>query len=163
MMTPYPQFESDAPPPPFVLEGSGSAVIPPFRFRDALAQKIPPSLRAMSGYLLAGIALGLVLVVALSLLSDGGHRKGAAVVTDDVVRLHAKDIGDTCWRGSSNASLAKLSVAIEVGLDGKVRAASATGDSPVMRGCVESHVKRWEFLPQASPSQMVLPFEVDPR
>jgi hypothetical protein len=32
-----------------------------------------------------------------------------------------------------------------------------------MRACVESHVKSWEFLPQASASQMVLPFEIDPR
>ena len=178
-MAPSPFFHTDArvdriseAPPPLVLEGSGSANIPaswpsgfsPSRSWQNLVSRIPPQLRTMSGYLVAGVALGLVLIVALSLMSDGGRKKASAgLVTDDVVRLHARDIGETCWRGSANATMAKLTVAIEVGLDGKVRSASANGDSPVMRTCVETHVKAWEFLPQANPSQMVLPFEVDPR
>ena len=31
-----------------------------------------------------------------------------------------------------------------------------------MRACVESFVSAWEFLPQANPSQMVLPVEIIP-
>jgi hypothetical protein len=30
-----------------------------------------------------------------------------------------------------------------------------------MRSCVEAHVRTWEFLPQAQPTAMALPFEVD--
>ena len=37
------------------------------------------------------------------------------------------------------------------------------GEPAAVRACVEAHVKSWEFLPQATSSQMVLPFEIDPR
>ena len=177
-MAPSPFFHHEAPaerlsesPPPFILEGSSSQNIPAgwassWSWRNVVS-KVPPQLRVVSAYLVAGIALGLVIVVGIAVWTGDGPRKAAAAapvsVTDDVVRLHARDIRETCWRGSTNTSLAKLTVAIEVGLDGKVRSASANGDSPVMRSCVEAHVKTWEFLPQASSSQMVLPFEVDPR
>jgi hypothetical protein len=117
----------------------------------------------MSGYLVAGVFLGLILIVGLTLTRGDSTTKATGVITDDVVRLHARDIGDSCWRGAANATSARVTVSLEVGLDGKVRNAVAAGESPTMRGCVESLVKSWEFLPQATSSQMVLPFEIDPR
>jgi hypothetical protein len=124
--------------------------------------KIPRSWIGMSGYLAGGVLLGLLLIAALS-FTGGDVKTSAGVVTDNVVRLHGRDIGDSCWRGAAKASSAKVTVSLEVGLDGKVRNAVAAGDSPTMRGCVEAYVKAWEFLPQATSSQMVLPVEIDPR
>ena len=83
---------------------------------------------------------------------------------DNVVRLHARDIGNTCWAGlEQKQGPARLTVALEVGVDGKIRYAAASGETPSMRECVETHVKMWEFLPQAQAQTMALPFEVDRR
>jgi hypothetical protein len=119
----------------------------------------------MSGYLVAGVFLGLVLIVALS-LTRGDSAKAAAsagVVTDNVVHLKANQISETCWRGADTDGPARVTVSLEVGLDGKVRNARAAAETPAMRACIEAHVKSWEFLPQANASQMVLPFEIEPR
>lgn len=128
-----------------------------------LLQQIPPAWIGMSGYLLAGVFLGLVLIVALSLSrpSEPTRSAAAGVVSDNVVRLHARDIGESCWSGMSKNGPARITVSMEVGLDGKVRSAVAAGESAAMRSCVESHVRSWEFLPQAQAQAMVLPFEVD--
>ena len=133
------------------------------------ASKIPQSWMGTSGYLVAGVFLGIVLIVAITVTrgdSSASAAASAGVVTDNVVRLGARDIGESCWRGAAGAGkggAARVTVSLEVGLDGKVRTAVAAGESTTMRGCVESHVKAWEFLPQATSSQMVLPFEIDPR
>ena len=121
----------------------------------------------MTGYLVAGVFLGLVLIVALSLTRGDGNTAAAAsagVITDNVVHLSSAQIGEPCWRGTSkDDGPARVTVSLEVGLDGKVRNAIAAGESPAMRSCIESHVKGWEFLPQATSSQMVLPFEIAQR
>lgn len=124
--------------------------------------RIPKAWIGLSGYLVAGVVVGLILIVGLT-LTRGESRAKAGVVTDNVVRLSARQIGATCWRGAPKTSAARVTVSLEVGLDGKVRNAVASGESATMRGCVEAHVKAWEFLPQATSSQMVLPFEIDPR
>jgi len=119
----------------------------------------------MSGYLVAGVFLGLILIVALS-LTRGDSRTAAAsagVITDNVVHLKGREINEACWRGADADGPARVTVSLEVGLDGKVRNAVAAGESPAMRGCVEAHVKAWEFLPQATSSMMVLPFEIAQR
>lgn len=120
----------------------------------------------MSGYLLAGVVLGLVLIAALG-LTRGDSRSNAAasagIVTDDVVHLRARDIGASCWRDVDTSEPARVTVSLEIGLDGKVRNAIAAGETPAMRACVEHLVKAWEFLPQATSSQMVLPFEIATR
>lgn len=125
--------------------------------------KIPQSWIGMSGYLVAGVFLGLVLIVALG-FARGDSNKAAAsagLVTDNVVHLLATQLNAQCWKGVEDDGPARVTVSLEVGLDGKVRNARAAGESPAMRACIESHVKAWEFLPQANPSQMVLPFEID--
>jgi hypothetical protein len=128
------------------------------------ASRIPPAWIGMSGYLVAGIFLGLVLILALTLTrSDPEPTAAAGVVTDNVVHLHNADIGSSCWSGMTKNGPARVTVSMEVGLDGKVRYAAASGESSLMRGCVESHVKNWEFLPQANAQAMVLPFEIDRR
>ena len=128
------------------------------------ASRIPQSWIGMSGYLVAGVLLGLVLIVALGITrSDSGKTAAAGVVTDNVVHLKSTQLAAPCWRGVEDDGPARVTVSLEVGLDGKVRNARAAGESPAMRACIESHVKSWEFLPQANPSQMVLPFEIDPR
>ena len=114
----------------------------------------------MTGYAVAGVLLGLVLVVALALSHPSPPMK-AGVVTDNVVRVHASELGAACAPAAAGGG--KLAVSLEIGLDGKVRNAIATGGPAAVRACVESHVKSWEFLPQATSSQMVLPFEIDPR
>lgn len=152
---------SDAPIALDLSSDTGNSTLP--RSWGGWASKIPQSWIGMSGYLIAGVFLGLVLIVALSLTRGDASSKSAAsagIVTDNVVHLSAKEIGDSCWRGAAKDGPARVTVSLEVGLDGKVRNAIASGESPVMRGCVESHVKAWEFLPQANPSQMVLPFEI---
>ena len=72
-----------------------------------------------------------------------------------------RDSGSSGQRDSPRP--ARLTVALEVGVDGRVRRATASGETTAMRGCVEAHVKAWEFLPQQAPQAMALPFEVDRR
>jgi hypothetical protein len=127
---------------------------------------IPQSWVGMSGYLVAGIFLGLVLILALSIGRGDAAAATApspSAVTDNIVRLHARDIGNTCWQGFDKLGPARLTVALEVGVDGKIRYAAASGETASMRGCVEAHVKSWEFLPQTQAQTMALPFEVDRR
>ena len=160
--TPRTERGSDAPLSYDLAGDTGSSIIP-----ASWASRIPRSWIGMSGYLVAGVFLGLVLIVALSLTRGDSSATAAAsagVITDNVVHLHSRDINGKCWRGTAkDDGPARVTVSLEIGLDGKVRNAIAAGESPAMRGCVESHVKSWEFLPQASSSQMVLPFEIDAR
>jgi hypothetical protein len=131
--------------------------------RRGWLDEIPKAWIGMSGYLVAGVALGLVLIVALT-IARGDSDKAAAsagLVTDNVVHLKTTQLDAQCWKGVEDDGPARVTVSLEVGLDGKVRNARAAGESPAMRACIESHVKAWEFLPQANPSQMVLPFEID--
>lgn len=127
----------------------------------ARARRVPSSWVGLSGYLAAGVVLGLVLILALAL--TGREEASAAslpnAVTDNVVHLSSRDVGESCWRGVTDAT-ARVTVSLEVGLDGRVRYAAAAGESPAMRSCVEAHVKRWEFLPQSTAQTMVLPFEI---
>jgi hypothetical protein len=148
--------------PPLSVELTGTTDTGSFRFD--WVHRIPPQWLGMTGYLVAGLFLGLVLIVTLSLTrsSDPELRASAGVVTDNVTRLHAADIGDGCWTGVA-ADAARLTISMEVGVDGKVHSAVASGGTAEMRSCVESHVKSWEFLPQAQAQAMVLPFEVDRR
>jgi hypothetical protein len=127
--------------------------------------RIPASWIGMSGYLVAGVVLGLVLIVTLSLTrNDSSNTKASAgVITDNIVHLRGREIAEQCWRGTSKDEPARMTVSLEVGLDGKVRNAVAAGESAPMRSCIEAFVKAWEFLPQATSSQMVLPFEVEAR
>ncbi len=127
--------------------------------------RLPWAWLGMGGYLAAGVVLGLILIVALS-IGRGGDDASAAqtnLVTDPIVHLHARDIGHTCWEGLGRLGPARLTVALEVGVDGKIRYAAASGETAPMRGCVEAHVKSWEFLPQMQAQTMALPFEVDRR
>jgi hypothetical protein len=146
--------------PPLAMDMA--AAPPPTGLRALLAQ-VPPAWVGMSGYLFAGVFLGLVLILAISLArpSEPSHDASAGVVTDNVVRLHGRDVGAACWSGVTKDGPARVTVSMEVGLDGKVRSAIASGESPAMRSCVEAHVKSWEFLPQAQAQAMVLPFEID--
>jgi len=127
--------------------------------------KIPESWVGMSGYLVAGIFLGLVLILALSIgRSDAAASATPAnAVTDNVVRLHMQDIGASCWQGYEKGGPARLTVALEVGIDGKIRYATASGETAALRSCVETHVRAWEFLPQQQAQTMALPVEVDRR
>jgi uncharacterized membrane protein len=130
------------------------------------ASRVPRSWLGMSGYLAAGVFLGLILILALSLTrSSDAAAAGAApdAIVDNVVRLHGQDIGASCWHGATASGPARITVSLEVGVDGKVRYAAAAGESASMRSCVEAHVKSWEFLPQAEATTMVLPFEIDRR
>ncbi len=149
---------------PLSVDVTGTATLPPAGW----ASKIPASWASMSGYLIAGIFLGLVLILALSFGRSSGDPATAAPappgsILDNVVRLHAGDIGQTCWQGLDKAGPARLTVSLEVDHTGKVRHAAASGETAIMRGCVEAHVKTWEFLPQAQAQTMALPFEVDRR
>jgi hypothetical protein len=127
--------------------------------------RLPPSWVGMSGYLVAGVFLGLLLILALSIGRGEGSAQAASpnALTDNVVHLHSQDIATTCWQGYEKLGPARLTVALEVGIDGKIRYAAASGETPAMRGCVEAHVRAWEFLPQAQAQTMALPFEVDRR
>jgi uncharacterized membrane protein len=147
---------------PLAIDTAGNTGSTSIRLDWAARMGIPRSWIAMSGYLLSGVVLGLIVIVGLTLTrNDPSATSG--VVSDNVVRLHGRDFHESCWRGASKAAGARVTVSLEVGLDGKVRSAVAAGESPTMRSCVESHVKAWEFLPQAAATQMVLPFEIDPR
>jgi uncharacterized membrane protein len=110
--------------------------------------------------------LGLVLILALSIGRGDPPTASAAsssAITDNVVRLHAREIAASCWAGFEKFGPARLTVALEVGVDGKIRYAAASGETPAMRSCVEAHVKTWEFLPQAQAQTMALPIEIDRR
>lgn len=127
---------------------------------------IPRQWLGASGYLIAGVVLGLVLIAGLSLSrssTDPEPAAGGGVITDNVQRLGASNLGEACWSEVSKDGPARLTVSIEVGVDGKVRSAVATGESRAMRSCVEAHVRGWDFLPQAAAQALVLPFEVERR
>ena len=147
---------------PLAIDSGGTGITPfPLGgFARRLVSRIPPAWRPVTGCSVAGVLLGLVLVVALALSHPSPPMK-AGVVTDNVVRVHASELGAACAPAAAGGG--KLAVSLEIGLDGKVRNAIATGGPAAVRACVESHVKSWEFLPQATSSQMVLPFEIDPR
>jgi hypothetical protein len=126
----------------------------------------------MAGYLCAGILIGLVLIVALSAARTTRTMDAAAAaavtppgaITSNIIHLHRAQIGTTCWRDVTEPNgLVRVTVSMEVGLDGKVRYAAASGASPSMRSCVEAYVRAWEFLPQAQATAMVLPVEIDRR
>src|SRR4051812_8373250 len=95
-----PDRTSDA---PLAVDTGDTAHI---KLRDGWLSKIPRSWIGMSGYLVAGVLLGLLLILALSL--TGESKTSAGVVTDNVVRLHGRDIGESCWRGLPKASAAKV-------------------------------------------------------
>jgi len=150
---------------PISMDVSGSVRVPRSGL-STLTNRIPQSWVGMSGYLVAGIFLGLVLILALSIGRSGDAAAAATspnAVTDNVVRLHAHDLGASCWQGFEKTGPARLTVALEVGIDGKIRYAAASGETPALRSCVEAHVKAWEFLPQQQAQTMALPFEVDRR
>lgn len=113
-----------------------------------------------------GVFLGVLVVAgALVVRRSGSAREAAAsanAITDTTVRLHRKDLPEDCWQGSAGGS-ARLVVAMEVGIDGKIRYASASGGTPSLQRCVEDHVKSWEFLTQQNAQTMALQFEADPR
>jgi hypothetical protein len=156
---------------PVALELTGSASLPPPGIVRDLMARLPPAWVGMSGYLVAGIFLGLVLILAITLSRGSGDTAAAiaaptttsGTITDNVTRLHAREIGESCWQDVEKDGPARLTVSLEVGADGKVRYAVASGESPAMRSCIETHVKSWEFLPQAQSTTMALPFEVDRR
>ncbi len=128
--------------------------------------KIPASWVGMSGYVVAGIFLGFVVILALSMVrgdATAAPPHSRMAITDNVVRLHSHDIGNSCWQGFERLGPARLTVALEVGVDGTIRYAAASGETSAMRGCVEAHVKLWEFLPQSKAQTMALPFQVDRR
>jgi len=129
-----------------------------------LTSRLPKAWIGMSGYLVAGIFLGLVLIFALSIgRGDAAAAPAPNAVTDNVVRLHGQDIATACWQGYDKLGPARVTVALEVGIDGKIRYAAASGETAAMRSCVEAHVKAWEFLPQQQAQTMALPFEIDRR
>lgn len=154
---------------PVAMDMDTGRVMPPvsvFGEITAKVKSLPRGWAGMSGYLVAGVFLGVVLIFALSL--GRSNTANAAVpppaanaVLDNVIRLHARDIGNTCWAGIDKQGPARLTVALEVGVDGKIRYAAASGETASMRECVETHVKSWEFLPQMQAQTMALPFEVD--
>jgi hypothetical protein len=177
-MSPIPEARnSDA---PLAVDMTGSTSLPATQiFGDGLlgqiVARIPQQYLGLTGYLVAGIFLGLVLILALSIGNGGSANASdgavsatttptaANAVTDNVTRLHAREIGDSCWQGIAKEGPARLTVSLEVGTDGRVRYAAAAGESASMRSCVESHVRSWEFLPQTQTTAMALPFEVDRR
>lgn len=131
--------------------------------------RIPPRWVGMSGYLIAGLFLGLIGILAVGFARSTGSTAAASagaggdLVADNIVRLHSADVGESCWQGIQKGGPARVTVSMEVGIDGRVRYATASGESPMMRECVEAHVRGWEFLPQAAAQTMVLPFEIDRR
>jgi hypothetical protein len=160
---------------PLAVDTTGETSLPPAHmFGDGLIgqiiARIPPQHLGIAGYLVAGIFLGLVLILSLSIghasANDGTVSAtttptAANALTDNVTRLHAREIGDSCWQGIAKEGPARLTVSLEVGTDGHVRYAAAAGESASMRSCVEAHVRSWEFLPQSQTTAMALPFEVD--
>jgi hypothetical protein len=115
---------------------------------------------ALGGVLVAGaLALGIALAAHPKSTASGS----ANVITDTVVRLHGSDIGGDCWKGHTDSDSARLGVAMEVGIDGKIRYATASGATPELRSCVETLVKSWEFLTQERAQTMALQIDVDRR
>ncbi len=148
---------------PLVLEGENAERVDRLDPRMVRA-RMSRSWLGMGGYLAAGVVLGLILIVAVAFTRRDAAAATAlppGAITDNVVHLHSDQIGASCWQGVTKNGPARITVSMEVGIDGRVHYAAAAGESAIMRGCVEAHVKSWEFLPQAQPTTMVLPFEID--
>lgn len=123
--------------------------------------------RALPLYIGAVLSFGLLLAGIIGTVVTRPQDRAEATapsanaITDTVVHLHARDLAPTCWNGLSSTESVRLTVAMEVGIDGKIRYATASGSTPELEDCVESHVRSWEFLTQARAQTMALPFEVD--
>jgi hypothetical protein len=119
----------------------------------------------IGAYAAAGLFVGVAAAAGSTLLRrhEASAASAAVTVTDPIIRLHARDIGAACWAGIERVGPARLTVSLEVGMDGKVHYAAASGGASAMRACVETHVRAWEFLPQAHVQTMALPIEVDRR
>lgn len=143
---------------PFAMDVEESPLTGPLAWKERLGRLHVPA------FLVAGISVGLILIFGLTLTRSEGPAAAAPpdAIVDNVVRLHQTDIGEGCWQGTGRRT-ARLTVSIEVGVDGKVRYVAAAGETIPMRSCIEAHVRAWEFLPQAQPTTMTLPFEVDRR
>lgn len=165
-MTNAPRWDrpSDAPHALDVRAAHGSPTAkraaPTYRLRGPLSLD-PMRRRSFGAWLLGGVVVGLLLLFAFGMGRSGAASASNDAVTDNVVRLHAKDVGESCWRGHASDGPARVTVALEVGIDGKIRYATASGETHEMRGCVESVVSSWEFLPQAQAQTMALPVEID--
>lgn len=120
--------------------------------------------KTVAVHLTFGLSIGVLLLSAIRV----GTKTAAAdvlpggAITDTTVRLHAGDIAASCWEGADDDH-ARLTVAMEVGIDGKIRYATATGGSSTLPACVENHVKAWAFLTQDHAQTMAIPVEVDRR
>lgn len=127
--------------------------------------KPPPSPWTL-GILVAGLFAGLFLVLGMSVSKDEStsHEGAARAVTDNVIHLGEEDVESTCFRDVSDKTKHEpVMVSFEIGVDGKVHSAKASGGPPKLCRCVEARVKAWEFLPQATTRAMTVPFEVDVR
>lgn len=132
------------------------------RFRAARPRRAPSAWVGLWGYLAAGVVLGLFLIAFLAVTGRDAAASASSsrdAVTDNVVHLGPREIGETCWRGTRQPT-ARVTVSFQVDETGHVRHAVAAGATPAMRTCVETLVKRWEMLPQAKPQAMVLPLEI---
>jgi hypothetical protein len=98
-------------------------------------------------------------------LSEGSHTEPdvGGEFGPDVVRrtvsAHSAEIRKACWdaRGDS-PDTAKVSVVVEVAVDGSVSSAMATGDDPKLARCLETHIKSWTFPPPKQTSTVNIPF-----
>src|SRR5262245_50314278 len=112
---------------PVAVDASGS-LRTPRSATTTFSRWIPPACKGMSGYVIAGVFLGLVLILALG-IGRGRDSPAAAAprpnaVTDNIVRLHAREISGSCWQGYDKLGPARLTVALEIGVDGKIRYAA---------------------------------------
>jgi hypothetical protein len=149
---------------PMAIDKTGSLQVPAVRPR--WTDRIPAAWLGMWGYLVAGVMLGLVLIATITIARNtAAATMPPGTITDTVTRVDQSQLDPACFAGLDGAAgaPARLTVSLEIGLDGKVRYAAAAGTTPRLRSCVEAYVQKWEFLPQARPQTMVLPFEVTRR
>jgi hypothetical protein len=160
---------------PLPARGSDAPLTVDLGGRSSSYEIQAPRPRAMwlgiAGYLLAGVVIGVVLIVGLSitrassLMGSGSAGSvsangNAGAVTDETVHVQTTQLGASCRAVALPGSPVRVSVSIELDVDGKIKRMASTGGSETAQRCVEAHVATWTFVPQKVASRVVLPFEI---
>jgi hypothetical protein len=96
-------------------------------------------------------------LVVLFALGQSGSALSAADI-QRVVQQNARDVKERCWGADAGAADVRITVHMTIASSGKVQSATASGNDPVVSGCVESQIKTWVFPASNGPTSVNLPF-----
>jgi hypothetical protein len=79
-----------------------------------------------------------------------------------VISSHQAGLRRTCWERADRTdqpTTANVTVAVNVGTNGRVTNATATGDDPLVAKCIERQVRTWTFPAPPNETTLNIPFK----